>query len=399
MKHIALILLMILAWGTTGYSDSISTDQTTYFNDQAITIEGTSQSQVVILKATIGEKTVFEKKITVDTNQSYSYTHQTDYLEPTGEWKLTINGTNPIYIQVKPTLDSATLVLSVTSPSPGQYRKTQTIPISVQVTKNHQPVSNATIVFWTTDGNRVGLTEKENGFYSSEYTIPAHAKTGKWNFFVSAKALMDQNEFGGWIIQEIEIQPAAIKITPLQPVFPVYNLGEKIILSIEPRYQNTGQTVQTPHISATLGEQQVQFSPQPDGSFTAQIETQPSATGEQILEILANDDHNNSGRFVQTIVIGGTSNYYLNQYGWIAAILAISFLIALHLLLSKRKRSQRIDQLEKEKQQVLTNQKILQEKYFKTQSIDTAAFEDQSIKLAQKLTIIEEKMKQLKETK
>ncbi|MBS3061037.1 MAG: hypothetical protein J4215_00475 [Candidatus Diapherotrites archaeon] len=389
----SLLLFATLLFASV-FAATIQTDKNSFFNNETIKITGVSD-QSTTLFATLNGKIIFERPVSPG---NYAVTYPIDYLDPVGDWVIALENASPSIITVRPTSESATLILTFTSPSPGRYKRTQTISFSVQVTKNNQPVSAATVAVWDPNGNRMVLNEKENGNYRLDYMIPENAPLGRWGILATARASTRQGEFGGTAPHTLEIEAASIMILPTQPLFPNYNVGDTLEIEIAPKYPDQ-KPVQNPRINATLGGQSIELKTQTANTYAAKILLGVEHAGTQAIEITVVDDYNNTGTLSQSILVAGQNQFLISQYGAIVFVIAILFLIALHFVLSSKKQQNKRNALLEEKKQLQKQQASLEQKYFKEQSIDETIFERQSNYISRKKASIEQQITQLKNEK
>ncbi|MDO8624471.1 MAG: hypothetical protein Q7R47_00155, partial [Candidatus Diapherotrites archaeon] len=320
------------------------------------------------------------------------------YIDPVGDWRIEIPATDPVYVHIDPTTDSGVLVLAITSPASGHYKRIQTIPITIRVTKNNQPVSNALVVIWDIPGERRILTEQTDGTYTLEYAIPASARTGRWAIYATAQAIVSNQHLGGQYQQPIEIDETALQLEIVRPIYPQYNIGDTVEIELRPSY-TLQQSPEHVTFHATLGTHALAFQKTNSNTYTATFPITPDTERNLVLDVTATDDYNNTGHLTRTLGISGTTDYYLQQYGLGAIVAVILFLTALHVLLSTHKKANKIKALVREQQELADAEKTVQEKYFKLQSIDDTTFERETSRIQQKKAGLEERQRQLGQKK
>jgi hypothetical protein len=376
---------------------TIATDQPAYDNNAHIRISGTSDSEQVTVTGRLGDLAVFTKTIATQ-GGAFSFDYPISYTDPVGHWTIGTEGATPVGVDVNPTNDSATLVLAFTSPASGHYTRTQTIQIGITLTKNSQPVTAALVTIWDTAGQRATLTEKGNGAYLLDYRIPPDARTGPWTLYATAQGTVDDQRFGGQASHVLEIDPTGLELRPVSPIFPQYNAGETLDITLAPAYPD--QTLPA-HVAfdATLDGKPLLFAKTAEGTYRATHPLDAQSGPALALDIRVTDDYNNTGRLLRTVALLGQNDYFLRAYGIAAIVGAILFLTALHFFLSRHKKANRLAGLAAKEQELAQSEKTLQEKYFKQQSIDESAYERESALLSRKKLALEEKRRSLEEKK
>ncbi len=373
---------------------SISSDNDSYLKGGEIVFRGElepTQADTVVAKS--GLKTVFEETVKGRDDGTFGFVYHSNFLDPSGEWFVSLQESGvSTKVDVEAVPDSAVFVITFASPIPGKYRRTEGVEISLKITYLGEELDFADAAIWGTDGKKLLLQRKGKGLYGLAYEMPYNAPLGDWLFLAVAQKDVNGGSFGGENSIHLSVVQAPIAINVIEPVFSSIEIEQVLRIVVKPLYFN-GKAPAKASVFGKIGDYNLLFSPQPDGTFSAEYPTTEFDAGEVVVELLAVDDAGNSGKEKVNVVVGGWFSWFVKKNWPFFVVGIVVALFALIKLRSKLKRSVGLAKLKREKAVEMAKLRKLQEDYFKIQVIDRSMFEERSSELESNIARLDERIR------
>ena len=266
-----------------------------------------------------------------------------------------------------------------------EYKRGGTVPISVEVREEGNPVENATVDFRNPKAEIITLKEVIPGTYAAEYKLNPDDFIGRWHIPVQAvKSQRGTIKAGGNKVT-VNIRPAALNLDLITPTTTKFFAGLKEEIKAELKYPD-GTRVENADITATIGNEKIQLTESKPGVYSAPYLFTEKNAGISTLELSASDIYGNSittpPKAINVEKIGKYELklrlFYYNvllRY-WYLGVLGIIFIVIVispfwhraHLKAGIKKTTD-------EEKRVLDMQKDLQLKYFKHHSISRGDYD------------------------
>ena len=382
MKKLFLMLLLISP------CFGISTDSNSYSKGDSIIVgvSNLSNGLSYVINAYAGNDLVFMHNF-VATGSDYSFTYETSFLDPSGDWLVSLDNDVKL-ITVNPSRDSSSYLVSFISPVSRGYERTELINLTVNISQAGESVENAVVHSFDDSGNRIILTEFGSGVYSSGYKLAVNSVTGVRSLTVLAL----KDSLGGQGVINITVNEARISLTIVQPELSEYSIGSLLTIKVKGEYPNG--SVQGFNVNASYGEVNIplNFS---DGFYVGEYKLTPADDGLKTLMISAFDVYDNGGTVSKKISGSNLFVYYLVSNIWY--IIIGGFGVGVAVFFAKKKISSTIDvkKLTEKKKELFSKKKRLQEDYFVNNAISKDIYEDDTSKIDEELNIINSKLKDI----
>jgi len=186
MRNVFLIFFLSVILCTT--ASALEFDKDSYVKGETIWITG---------KCIPGEENrinaAFRNSIIFDQNTecvqgNFSFSYKTKVVDPSGSWNVIARPQNDSgKTEVLLSASSAYYKITFLSPSNGELKRGQSVPISVMVDDEGTAVNDANVYVFDFEGKRTLMENRGNGIYSFSSQMPFDGPLGEWDIIVVAE--------------------------------------------------------------------------------------------------------------------------------------------------------------------------------------------------------------------
>lgn len=386
--------------------------QDTYNKGSKMTLSGTvtdssgnpiKNSSVEISGLQSGNK-IFEIATITKEDGGFSINYSIKYSDPEGSWDISAKAVSEdkkvgtVSLSTRVEVPAGVDYFSVNFLSPlkdKEFKRGETIPLTVDVKYADAAIQNAQVVVYTPDGSSAILTESEPGVYSGAYVIKPTDSLGNWFLRAEVTKQTDTSTRVGGANLPIKVSSLEIQFNILSPTSTEVGTNSRINFKIQPLYPD-GSLVRGANFEVKLSNGQViqLFETTPgiyEGSYLVTLED----VGTLKIESVITDAEQNVGTLEKNLLvikrgIIGNAVFYawdkVKQYWW--AIFA--FLIAAGLIYKPSFEiswiKARIQKLSTEQKNLKTIQIDAEKKYYKEGSLTKKEFRDTMEKYEESMT-------------
>ena len=228
-----LVLLFLIFFATSAFAIGFDLSKTVFEKQDLITISGScEQTATTKLTAVSDGLEIFASAIECKEGL-FDFEYQTSFLDHSGEWVLTLSAKKEELsktIFVKEKREGGFFLVRFLSPVSGQYQRNYALVITVEITDSGNFVTDARVVTWGANGEKLEFQNNGSGLYVLEYVIPLNAPRGEWDLEVLAQSEKTGEFFGGIGNLELQIESAPIKIEIIEPRVSSFEQGNEIVL-------------------------------------------------------------------------------------------------------------------------------------------------------------------------
>ena len=398
MKKIIYLLLSMILITSFSYSLTLKTDQSSYDKGEEILLSGNCDNAIIhSVKAELGEITIFEESINCSTGK-FDFSYETSFLDPIGTWKIilfTFDNETGILTQIKPTQDSAFYRITFLSPANFEFRKGESVFISVEVADSGEPVDGVEVVMYDALGRKINLKPEGNGIYDLNYSVPYNALTGDWDLIVTAQKQPNGTVHGGERKIETKITQTLFSFEIIEPTNQTYEQSDSIPFKTKITYPN-GAKLKKENVEIVelrIGDQKISMEINSEEEFI--LSHYPSASGNQVFLLYVKDDAGNEGTKRIELVITCSITCLAKTYGLVVLVIILVLGVVSRLFYSKTKNALQLIQLKKDKEKTLDLIKNLQTEYFEKGIMPAMSYKKNLSNYKSKLIDLEEKIKQI----
>ncbi len=361
----------------------------------------------------------FNKTALADSNGNFNDSYLISFAEPDGKWSIKLiaedNDGNEAQIEFLPHVSTPEGVAfyTVTFLSPlkdAEFKRGVTVPITVEIRDEENPVENATVDFRSPKKDIVNLKEVRPGTYSTEYRINFDDPLGIWKIGVQAIKTKDNVTKAGGNRIPVNIRFAGLSLDLLSPLSEKFFTGEEIEILADLTYDDRSK-VENADVVAKIGNNTVKLIERAPGRYSATYLYTEKDVGTKSFQILGRDIYGNdlesSAKAINIEKISGTELqlrlFYYNVIAryWYAIFALVAVSAAATKPLWYRKYLEKaIVKAEEERERVVEMEKDTQLKYFKDRTISRSEYEKLMGNYKERLaTLKERKVKAERELK
>ncbi|MCH7902353.1 hypothetical protein IIC68_01215, partial [archaeon] len=241
MRKVLYLCLSMLLIAGFSHALTLKTDQSSYEKGEKIVFSGNCDNAIIhSIKAELGKITIFEENLNCAEGK-FEFRYETSFLDPSGTWKITLftfDNETGILMQIKPTPDSAFYRITFLSPANFEFKKGESVFISVEVADSGTLVDDAEVVIYDALGRKINLKPAGNGIYDLNYSIPYNAQTGDWDLIVTTQKQPNGKVYGGERKIETQITKTLFNFEIIEPANQTYEQSDSIPFKIKITYPN-----------------------------------------------------------------------------------------------------------------------------------------------------------------
>ncbi len=402
MRKIVLILSIVLL-ATFAFAISVETDKASYEKGEFISITGECLKDTALtVSITASERNVHEEKIYCNKNSRYFLNYKTSFLDPKAKWDLKVSQSgeedeSPIYMY--PKNEGAFYLITFLSPSPGKYKKGGNLTLSVKVLDAGEAVTDANVISWGVEGEKLQLKNNGGGIYSVGLVIPFDTEKTSWDFIVLAQSMKRDVLFGGEQSMGVEIEPALIIIEVLEPEVHEYDLSMPLPLEARVRYSDGKPIENLKEITAEISGVDIPLAEIGEGLFSSEHLMSCDNAGSVSIRFFASDIAGNTGQITKNIVATGQIGCFLRD-NWIYFIVIIVIVVTVGMFAySALSHNLKVRLLKNDREKTMNLVKSLQEDYFTKGVMPAASYKKNLTKYQAKINELDKKIKDLEGAK
>lgn len=279
-----------------------------YYKGERINFEGTAQyfnhtpvSNISLTLTIAAPGFRFNKTLNTSRDGRFSGSYPISFAEPDGMWRVQLSAADKqgndgaLVFTPNVSMPPGIAYYTVTFLSPlqhAEFKRSDFVPITVEITDEGKNVSNATVDMRTPWGEVVMLKEVQRGTYSFEYPLKPDDPLGQWYVSVQAvKTVAGVTKAGGNRIP-ITIQLAAMQLTVLEPTETDFFTGQSIDFLSRLNYKD-GRTIENAYVVAMLGNKTLTLVETEPGLYSTRYIITPEDIAGEALSYRASDIHGN----------------------------------------------------------------------------------------------------------
>jgi len=374
-----------------------------YFNGQPV-------KNVEVGISITAEDFLFNKTIRTDSEGKFIDSHLISFAEPDGVWDIKIHATDE-----DGNKGAANLAITISTPegvsfytvtflSPlkdGEYQRGASIPITVEVKDEGQPLENAIVDFKDPLGKIQTLEEIRPGTYSSDYQTSFNEPLGIWYTAVQALKTQEGITKAGGSRIPVSIKPATLTLTLLKPTTTDFSTGQKIPINAKLSYSDD-TAVEKANVFLKIGKETIKLTESKPGIYTTSYLFTEKDSETQSIQLGASDIYGNAITLrpkpisVETI---GKFEFQLRLFYhnvllrfWYIILIAVIFLIVVTQPLWHWKRlNSSLNKTVEDEKRTFEMQKDTQRKYFKYHSLSRNDYDKLMLKYRERASDLKEK--------
>lgn len=398
MKKILYLCISMLLIMSFSYALTLKTDQSSYDKGEEIVLSGSCDNTIIHnIKAELGKITIFEKNV-ICSEGKFEFKYETSFLDPIGTWKITLftfDNETGILMQIKPTHDSAFYRITFLSPANFEFKKGESVFISIELADSGTPVDDAEVLMYDALGRKINLKPEGNGIYDVNYSIPYNAATGDWDLIVTAQKQPNGTIYGGERKIETKITETLFNFEIIEPAKQTYEQSDSIPFKTKITYPN-GAKLKKENVDIAelrIGNQKIPLEINSEEEFI--LSHSPRESGNQVFLLYVKDNAGNEGTKRVELVITCSITCLVKTYGLMAFVIILVLGVVSRLFYAKTKNALQLIQLKKDKEKTLDLIKNLQTEYFEKGIMPASSYKKNLANYKSKLIDLEEKIKQL----
>ena len=395
-KIVLLAAIVILSGFAAGLT--INVEAPSYEKGGPLVFSGTCE-QVTMhrVRGEINEKIIFDEQINCF-DSKFTYTRPTTYLDPSGNWKVTLYTSQSeasVIAKVLPTPESSFYRITFLSPAAFSFERASTVLISVEVTDSGEPVEGAQVIMYDTSGERIDLTSKGNGVYDVNYFVRSDSQLGEWDLIVAAQKEQGGNTYGGERKISTELVQSGFTFEIMEPSLKSYEQSDPVPVKARVTYPS-GQAVSVDNVEQAelrVAGRAYPLEVNSQNQFVASY--RPEQSGNQVLRIYIKDQAGNEGEEAVSIVVTCSLTCFLKSYGLIILVTMLVVGVVARLFYSKISKSMSMIKLTNERKKTLELIQNLQKDYFGKGVMPSSSYKNNLANYKAKLIEIDQRIKEL----
>ncbi|HZX20237.1 MAG TPA: hypothetical protein VFF13_04435 [archaeon] len=398
MKKLFFIFFLLFISGTV-FSLTLKAEQNGYEKGSDIPLSGSCDAgEVHKIKAELGNLQIFEEQINCFEGK-FSYTHSTSYLDPSGNWTITLftqNSETQIIVQIEPVPESAFYRITFLSPAVFTFQRGEPVFISVEITDSGNPVLEAEVVMFDVFGRRIQLKDEGNGIYDINYGIPFNSQIGKWDLFVTAQKNQESKNYGGERKIETNIVQTQFDFEFIEPENRTFEQSDSVPFRVKVRYPSGQKLSKVLVETAELRVNNSTFPMEMNSEGELVLNYYAQESGNLIHTIFVEDIAGNQAEANLELTITCSVTCLLKSYGLIVLAFILVFGVVAKLFYSKTKKSFDLLALQKEREKTMELIKNIQTEYFGKAVMPASSYKSNLAEYKARLIDLDEKIKQMK---
>ena len=174
------------------------------------------------------------------------------------------------------------------------YSRGETVPITVEVSKEEQPIKEAELSFISPKGEYLKLTEIEPGTYTTNYQVLFDDPLGPWRLAVQAIKTVDNITKAGGNTIPLQINSGEIRFQILSPIEEKIFTGMELNYEIKLTYPND-ELIKGADLKAKLSNNKtLNFLEEKPGIYTANYLVESKDIGTLDSKMLVDDNKGNT---------------------------------------------------------------------------------------------------------
>lgn len=399
-----------------------SLDKKEYFKGERINIAGSmayfDQQPLRNNTAEISfsaEDFSLNKTVRSDNSGRFSDSYLISFAEPDGDWNIKIlaedksgnEGSADLLTNVSTPKGVAFYTVTFLSPfENAEFKRGNTVPITVEIKEEGKPVKNATVDFRNPTAEIMNLQEISPGTYTTEYKININDPLGLWYVAVQAVKFKEGVTRAGGTKIPVTIRTASLNLALVKPRTADFFTGLQTEIRADLRYPD-GTEVEKADVFASIGNETVRLTEEGLGTYSAFYLFTEKDVAATSLQLNASDIYGNNVALAPKAIgvekIGERElklrlfyynvivrYWYLFVSGIILFIIITSpFWYYIHLKRSLKK-------AEQEEKRIIYMEEEIQRKYFKQHIITLGDYNKLMLKYRERMSDLKEKELRLK---
>lgn len=227
--------------------------------------DGSSARNVSLEASFFAPNFFFTKNSSTDEWGTFAISYPISFAEPEGAWDVRLRARDSdgnageIILKTKVAMPEGVVFYMVSFLSPfkdAEFKRGSVVPITVEVKDESRLLEKATVEFKDPRGELLRLPEVRPGIYAVESPIPRDAPLGVWQLSTQALKTVDGITQAGGNRLAVNILPATIQLTLLQPTNFEFFAGQQIPLKARASYSD-GSPVEKAILSVLIGNQTI----------------------------------------------------------------------------------------------------------------------------------------------
>jgi hypothetical protein len=244
----------------------------------------------------------YTKQILFEENNSYTFKSAVG--DPPGNWIInfkTQNTSNPKNITTLLTSENAYFGINFNSPVQTlSYTRGETITISVEILRGIEKIEGAEVNALINE-EELNLTEENNGIYTANHKLEYNSSDNYKLIRITAEKNLAQGLKKGGTFLKLNVNPAKINITIIEPEENVFKPGETIPLKIRAHYPD--ETLATNvNVSIRTPEGELAMNPIND-YFNISYKIPNTFSGTWNAHFTVIDEYGNNGEIQKSMLI------------------------------------------------------------------------------------------------